>query len=124
MIVDTTKSLFHMLTDINNQFNLTVALEAKMCISSGPAMTGIIGRKKICFDVWGKPLDDCNLMLNRAVVGNVVISGSCYVLLTEKYECIEYDQIATEEGTLTCWIPKHRRLTRETSHPFLVDQIQ
>jgi hypothetical protein len=85
-------------------------------------MAGVIGRKKICFDIWGTPLEECNSMIPHGIVGKVLISDSCHVLLTEKYDCALYEEIPHKDGTLTAWVPKHRRSTRDHSHPFLVQQ--
>ncbi len=84
-------------------------------------MAGVLGRRKICFDVWGKPLEDCHNMLPSCVTKNILISDSCHSLLTEKFNCIPSDEIPTKEGINVTWVPRQRKLTIDHSHPFLAE---
>ena len=68
--------------------------EARIGIHTGPIVAGVIGRKKIAFDVWGDTVNVAQQMEQHSEVGKVNISGETFNFVQDKFDCIQ-------RGTLT-----------------------
>ena len=62
--------------------------EARMGIHTGPIVAGVIGRKKIAFDVWGNTVNVAQQMEHHGEASKVNISGETYQLVKDKFACI------------------------------------
>lgn len=63
------------------------SFEARIGIHTGPIVAGVIGRKKIAFDVWGNTVNVAQQMEHHGAVGKVNISGETYALVKERFTC-------------------------------------
>ena len=61
--------------------------EARIGIHTGPVVAGVIGSKKIAFDVWGDTVNVAQQMEQHSAVGKVNISGETYQIVQEQFEC-------------------------------------
>ena len=61
--------------------------EARIGIHTGPIVAGVIGRKKIAFDVWGNTVNVAQQMEHHGDVGKVNISGETFELVKERFLC-------------------------------------
>ncbi len=61
--------------------------EARIGIHTGPVVAGVIGSKRIAFDVWGNTVNVAQQMEQRSEVGQVNISGETFVLIKDKFDC-------------------------------------
>ena len=64
------------------------SFEARIGIHTGPIVAGVIGRKKIAFDVWGNTVNVAQQMEHHSEVGKVNISGETYELVKERFTCL------------------------------------
>jgi len=61
--------------------------EARIGIHTGPIVAGVIGRKKIAFDVWGNTVNVAQQMEHHGQVDKVNISGETFELVKERFVC-------------------------------------
>ena len=61
--------------------------EARIGIHTGPVVAGVIGRKKIAFDVWGNTVNVAQQMEHHSEVGKVNISGEIFELVKNRFNC-------------------------------------
>lgn len=59
----------------------------RLGIHSGPAISGVIGKKKLAFDIWGDTVNTASRMESSGAVGKVNISGDTYKDVKEYFEC-------------------------------------
>lgn len=70
------------LADKNN-----LALEIRIGVHSGPVIAGVIGRRKMVYDIWGDSVNIASRMESNGAPGKVNISESTYKLLKNRYKC-------------------------------------
>jgi len=60
-------------------------LTLRVGMSSGPAVAGVIGRRKFAYDLWGETVNTASRMQSHGVPGSVQISEATYRLLEGRY---------------------------------------
>lgn len=56
-------------------------------LHTGPAIVGVVGRKKYVYDVWGVTVNTAARVEQEGVVGKVCISESTYEYIKDYFEC-------------------------------------
>ena len=56
-------------------------------LHTGPAIVGVVGRKKYVYDVWGVTVNTAARVEQEGVVGKVSISESTYDFIKDFFEC-------------------------------------
>jgi class 3 adenylate cyclase len=56
-------------------------------IHTGPVISGIIGSKKLSFDIWGDTVNIASRMESSGVAGKINISGVTYQLIKDFFDC-------------------------------------
>lgn len=72
------------------------SFEARIGIHTGPIVAGVIGRKKIAFDVWGNTVNVAQQMEHHGEVGKVNISGETYELVKERFKCLPRGKVTAK----------------------------
>ena len=72
------------------------SFEARIGIHTGPIVAGVIGRKKIAFDVWGNTVNVAQQMEHHSEVGKVNISGETYELVKERFTCLPRGKVVAK----------------------------
>jgi class 3 adenylate cyclase len=49
-------------------------LKVKIGVAAGSAISGVIGREKLAFDIWGKPVSECETLSSLAAPGDIRVS--------------------------------------------------
>jgi adenylate cyclase len=62
-----------------------VDLDVRIGLASGPAMAGVIGRRRILFDVWGDTVNTASRMESSGVPGRIQVAGSTRERLGDRY---------------------------------------
>jgi len=70
------------------------ALAVRIGIHTGVVVAGIIGNKKLCYDVWGEGVDGAARMEHDGVPGQIQVSESTYAQLSDKYTLEARDERA------------------------------
>jgi guanylate cyclase len=55
-------------------------------IDSGPAVAGVIGRRKFIYDLWGDTVNTASRMESHAQPGTIQVTARTYDRLRERYE--------------------------------------
>ncbi len=61
--------------------------ELRLGIHTGPIITGVIGKKKFAYDIWGDTVNVAARMESSGEVGKVNISGSTYDYVKDHFAC-------------------------------------
>ena len=56
-------------------------------VHSGPAVTGVVGKRKYAFDVWGDTVNVASRMESASEPGRVNVSAHTYDLIRAEYDC-------------------------------------
>jgi len=61
--------------------------ELRIGIHTGPVISGVIGRKKLSFDIWGDTVNIASRMESSGVAGKINVSGITYNLIKDFFVC-------------------------------------
>ncbi len=61
--------------------------ELRIGIHTGAVISGVIGRKKLSFDIWGDTVNIASRMESSGVASKINVSGVTYQLIKDFYEC-------------------------------------
>ncbi len=90
-------------------------ISVRIGVHSGPAVAGVIGKKKFIYDVWGDTVNTASRMESHGIPGEIQVSDTTYELLKEAYELEPRGQIDVKgKGIMTTYLLKDRiaRVTR------------
>ena len=74
-------------------------------INSGPLVAGVIGQKKISYDLWGDTVNIASRMTSRGIGGGIQISQSTYELLKDDFICVPRGKIFVKgKGDMEIWL--------------------
>jgi class 3 adenylate cyclase len=76
--------------DFMNQRNKNTKLavfELRLGINSGSVVAGVVGHKKIQYDIWGDTVNTASRMEQHSKPGRINISESTYQLIRHRYNC-------------------------------------
>jgi class 3 adenylate cyclase len=62
--------------------------ELRIGIHVGPAVAGVVGRKKYAYDIWGSTVNIASRMESSGEPGFVNISAAAHGLVKHRYECV------------------------------------
>jgi len=79
-------AMAHGMLDVFADWRATVApeLELRIGLASGPVVAGVIGDKRVLFDVWGETVNVASRMQSSGVPGRIQVSESTWILLREQ----------------------------------------
>jgi len=69
--------------DIDYFFPIRVGL------NTGPVIAGVIGHKKLAYDIWGNTVNLAQRMESQAPIGGVCISAGTYQYISKMFDCSE-----------------------------------
>ena len=70
-------------------------------IHTGPAIAGVIGDKKLSYDVWGVTVNNASRMESNGLIERVNISQSTYELVKDYFDCEYYGTLTLKSGNIT-----------------------
>jgi class 3 adenylate cyclase len=78
---------FDMLEEAVRHVVLGQSLQLRIGIHSGPAVGGVIGSRKLAFDLWGDTVNVASRLQAQATPGRVHVSEATWLLLGDRFEC-------------------------------------
>lgn len=60
-------------------------IQVRICIHSGPAIAGVIGGRKVFYDVWGDTVNTAARMESHGVPGRIHVTAATKTLLEGRY---------------------------------------
>jgi guanylate cyclase len=73
------RSMLAVVTDMRDHAGL--AMEMRIGLASGPVVGGVIGKKRILFDLWGGTVNIASRMESAGVIGRIQVAPSTWELL-------------------------------------------
>jgi len=61
--------------------------DLRIGIHTGPVIAGVVGHKKVSYDIWGDTVNTASRMESSGIAGKVNISGSTYSMVKEYFIC-------------------------------------
>lgn len=61
-------------------------LQVRVGLHAGPAVAGVIGNKKLFYDVWGETVNTASRMESHGEPGRIQVTGPAYTELVNEYE--------------------------------------
>jgi class 3 adenylate cyclase len=82
-----------------------VPLELRIGLASGPVVGGVIGRRRILFDLWGDTVNIASRMESSGVAGRIQVAPSTRNLLLESYAFEEREPVEVKGlGRMTTYL--------------------
>jgi class 3 adenylate cyclase len=76
-----------MIDEASRHRGATAPITLRIGIHSGTAVGGVIGKRKMAFDVWGDTVNVASRLEEQGVAGRIQISEATRLLLGEEFEC-------------------------------------
>ena len=79
-------------------------ISIRIGIHTGPAVAGVIGRKKFAYDIWGDTVNTASRMESHGVAGRIQVSDATYRLVADRYRFEDRGVIALKgRGEVRAW---------------------
>jgi len=76
-----------MLDEASRHGSATAPITLRIGVHSGTAVGGVIGKRKMAFDVWGDTVNVASRLEGQGVAGRIQISEATRLLLDGKFDC-------------------------------------
>ncbi|MFT5681270.1 MAG: adenylate cyclase [Myxococcota bacterium] len=87
-----------------------VKVQVRIGIHSGPAIAGVIGRKKFIYDLWGDTVNTAARMESHGIPGAIQITTATRTLLADRYTFEERGVVTVKgKGEMRTWLLTGRR---------------
>ena len=98
-VVEASLCFFESLEEHNERHPDRKALRMRLGVHTGPAVAGVIGTKKVAYDLWGRSVEIANAMESTGVPGKVHISEPTLNEVRRFFHVDPRGTLPTEKGT-------------------------
>jgi guanylate cyclase len=82
-----------------------IKVNFRIGINSGPLVAGVIGQKKISYDLWGDTVNIASRMSSQGIAGGIQITQYTYQLVKDDFICIPRGKIFIKgKGDMEIWL--------------------
>ena len=79
-------------------------LRFRIGINSGPIFAGVIGPKRVLYDLWGDAVNVASRMESTGIAGSVQITDATYALVGDEFDCSDRGVIGVRgKGAMHAW---------------------
>jgi guanylate cyclase len=91
------------LADVRGRLN--IPLELRVGLASGSVVAGVIGQRRILFDLWGDTVNTASRMESAGTTGRVHVAASTHALLGDAYSFEELEEVEVKGlGRMTTYL--------------------
>jgi class 3 adenylate cyclase len=102
------RGMLHALANARGPLNLP--LDMRVGLASGSVVAGVIGQRRILFDLWGDTVNIASRMESAGVPGRIQVSASTHALLGDGYSFEEREPIEVKGlGRMTTYLVADER---------------
>ena len=99
--------MFAALAEARERFD--VPLELRIGLASGPVMGGVIGQRRILFDLWGDTVNTAARMQSSGIPGRIQVASSTRELLRDAWSFEEREPVEVKGlGPMTTYLLAER----------------
>jgi class 3 adenylate cyclase len=85
-------------------------INVRIGIHTGPAVAGVIGKKKFIYDVWGDTVNTASRMESHGVPGEVHVTEATHALLEREYDFEARGEIEVKgKGVMRTWFVRGKK---------------
>ncbi|MGB2897384.1 MAG: adenylate/guanylate cyclase domain-containing protein [Anaerolineales bacterium] len=100
------------------------AINCRIGINSGPLMAGVIGHKRISYNVWGDTVNTASRMESHGIPGQIQISDTTYELIRNNFICEPRGIIDVKgKGSMKTYLLR-RRVSEPANDGFVREHIK
>lgn len=93
-------------------------LQARIGINTGPAVAGVIGKRKFIYDLWGDAVNTASRMESHGIPGEIQVTAAVHERLEARYEMTSRGVIAVKgKGEMEVWLLRGRRRAETLTAP-------
>jgi guanylate cyclase len=71
----------------SRQFNASRPINFRIGINTGPVLAGVIGRKRLIYDLWGDTVNTASRMESHGLGGTIQITRETYEAIKDEFTC-------------------------------------
>ena len=106
-VVATGFQFFHALDAVNRRFDLS--LDLRIGIHTGPLIGGVIGTRRLAYDLWGDTVNVASRMEAHGLESHIQVSDETHRLVDEEFAFTSRGSIDVKgRGPMTTWVAKGR----------------